>query len=87
MVFHNGSNCHYHFIINKLEKEFEVEHNCLVENTKKHKPFSVSITKAIKIINKNEKETTKTIYYRFQILLIILLKEFIKLNIIMDMII
>ena len=35
VVFHNGSNHEYHFIINELAKEFEGEFNCLEEDTNK----------------------------------------------------
>ena len=66
MIFHNGSNYHYHFIIKELAKEFEEEFNCLGENTKKYKPFSVPITKEIKRIDKNGEEITKTISYKLQ---------------------
>ena len=40
---------------------FEGEFNCLVENTKIYKLFSVPIKKEFKKIGKNGKETTKTI--------------------------
>ena len=40
---------------------FEGEFNCLVENTKIYKLFSVPIKKKFKKIGKNGKETTKTI--------------------------
>ena len=35
MVFQNGSNYDYHFIVKELTKEFEGEFNCLGENTEK----------------------------------------------------
>ena len=65
-VVHNGSNYDYHFIIKELVKEFEGEFNCLGENTKKCKTFSVPITKEVKSIDKNGKEITKAISYRLQ---------------------
>ena len=43
VVFHNGSNFDYHFIIKLLPKEFEREFNCLEENNEKYKTFSVPI--------------------------------------------
>ena len=60
VVFHNGSNFDYQFIIKKLEKEFEGE------NTEKYKTFSVPITKEIKIIGKNGEEIRKAIPYKLQ---------------------
>ena len=35
IVFHNGSTYDYHFIINKLAKEFDGQLECLGENTEK----------------------------------------------------
>ena len=37
MVFHNGSNYDYHFIIKELAEEFNRERICLGENTKNTK--------------------------------------------------
>ena len=59
VVFHNGSNYDYHFIIKELAKEFEGTFNCLRENTENYKNFSVSITKEIKWIVKNGEEIAK----------------------------
>ena len=39
VVFHNGSNYDYHFIMKELVKEFEGEFECLGENTGKYKTF------------------------------------------------
>ena len=49
MVFHNGLNHGYHFIIKELAKEFEGEFNCLGENAQKY--FYVPIPN--KVIDKN----------------------------------
>ena len=38
-VFHNGSNCDYHFIINELAHKFEGKFKCLGENTEHYKNF------------------------------------------------
>ena len=47
--------------------EFEGEFYYLGENKEKHKkPFLVPVTKEVKKINKNWKETTKTISYKLQ---------------------
>ena len=49
VVFHNGSNYDYHFIIKKLVKEFESNFDCLGENTEKYNTFSVPLKKRLKI--------------------------------------
>ena len=36
IVFHNGSNYDYHFIIKELAEEFKKQFTCLGENTEKH---------------------------------------------------
>ena len=102
MVFHNGLNNDYHFIIKELAKTFDGAFNCLGGNTGKCKTISVPITKDIeRISTKMEKKTQKKAYLtnynllkaedfwqaHYQILSTILLKEFIKLNVNMDMII
>ena len=85
---------------NKLIEEFTGQFTCLGENTeKKYTTFAVPIAKKVTRIDKNGKEVTKAISYRqkfidgadfwlayYQILLIILLDECIKLNLNMDMI-
>ena len=58
-VFHNGSTYDYHFIINKLAKEFYGQLQCLGQNTDKYITFSiVPITK--------ELDNGKTIAYRLK---------------------
>ena len=39
VVFHNGSNYDYHFIIKELASEFEGKFEYLGENTEKYKTF------------------------------------------------
>ena len=56
IVFHNGSTYDYHFIINKLAKEFDSHLECLGENTEKYITFSVPIGK--------ELDYDKTITYK-----------------------
>ena len=84
--------------IKALAEKFEGRFTCLEENTEKYIALSVPIDKKIPRITKNGQEITKTISYRlklinsprftgYQILLIILSKESIKLNANMDMII
>ena len=61
VVFHNGPNYDYHFIIKNLAKGFDGKLNCLRENTEKCKTFSVPVKKEVKRIGKNGEKTTKTI--------------------------
>ena len=39
VIFHNGSNYDYHFIIKELTNDFEGKFECLGENTEKQKTF------------------------------------------------
>ena len=48
VVFRNGSNYDYHFIIKELANAFEQKCECLEENTEKYKTFSVPIEKSYK---------------------------------------
>ena len=95
VVFHNGSNYDYHFMIKELANEFEGKLECFGEKTEKYKTFFVPIEKEIIKIDKDCNESVVTISYKiefidsarlmetsfYQILLIILLKESTKLNI------
>ena len=45
MVFHNGSNCDFHFIIKELAEEFKGKFECLGENTEKYITFSITMQK------------------------------------------
>ena len=58
IVFHNGSTYDYHFIINKLAKEFGAQLEWIGENTEKYITFSVPISK--------ELNNGKTITYKLQ---------------------
>ena len=60
VVFHNGSNYDYHFIIKELAKEFEGQFECLVENKEKYKTFSVSTEKEVTNIDKVCNESVAT---------------------------
>ena len=62
VVFLNGSNYYYHFIIKELAKKFEGEIICLWENTEKYKFFSVPIIKEVRELIKMEKKS-KIIYH------------------------
>ena len=78
----------------ELTEKFEKQLTCFAENTEKCKTFSGPIQKEVTRIDKNGEEFTKTISSRLQFtdsasfmasslsnLLIILLKEHIKLNV------
>ena len=73
IVFQNGSNYDYHFIIKELAEEFKKQFTCLAENTEKYITFTVPIEKDIKRIDKNGKEITKkyilniTVYWQRKI--------------------
>ena len=58
VVFHNGSTYDYHFIINKLAKEFYGQLECLGENSEKYITFPVPISK--------ELDNGKTVTYRLK---------------------
>ena len=61
VIFHNGSNYDYHFIIKELPDESEGQLTCLRDNTEKYITFSVVIEKAVKRIVKTGEEIIKTI--------------------------
>ena len=66
IVFHNGSNYDYHFIIKELAEEFLKKFTCLGENTEKYITFTVPIEKEVTRIDKNREEVTKNIPYILQ---------------------
>ena len=43
LVFHNGSNYDYHFIMKELANEFERQLECLGENIERYRTFSIPI--------------------------------------------
>ena len=63
IVFHNGSNYDYHFIIKELAQEFQKQFTCLGENTGKYITFTVPIEKEVTRIDKNGEEIAKNISY------------------------
>ena len=93
IVFHNLSVYDYHFIIKRLVEFLGGQLICLRENAKKFITFSVPIEKDVTRIDEKGKQITKTISYRSQFikslssLVMIFLKEFIKLNVNMDIMI
>ena len=56
IVFHNGSNYDYRFIIKELAKEFKIQFTCLGENTEKSITFSVPIEKEVTRIDKKSQK-------------------------------
>ena len=66
IVFHNGSNYDYHFIIKELAKEFKKQLTCFGENTEKNITFTVPIEKRVTRIDKNGEEISKNISYILQ---------------------
>ena len=66
IVFHNGSNYDYYFIIKELAEEYEKQFTCLGENTGKYIFFTIRIEKEVTKIDKNGEEFTKNISYILQ---------------------
>ena len=94
IVFDNGSNYDYHFIIKELENEFEGQLERPGESKEECKSFSVPIKKKITKIDKDGNKSFVNISYKIKftdsarfmkssliIMLIISQKEFIKLNV------
>ena len=94
IAFNNGSNYDYHFIIKELAEEFKKQFTCLGENSQKYITFTLPTEKEVTKNDKNGEEVSKIYpqYYNllimqdlwqahYQILLIVFLQEFIKLNI------
>ena len=59
IVFHNGSNYHYHFIIMELAEEFKKQFICLEEYTEKYTTFTVSIENEVTRIDKMDEKFQK----------------------------
>ena len=53
IVFHNGSNYDYHFIIKESSEKFLKKFTCLGEKTEKYITFTVPVEKEVARINKN----------------------------------
>ena len=70
VVFYNGSNYNYHFIIKELAKQFEGKFECLGENTKKYKIFSVPIEKEVTDIDKGGNKNVVPISYKIKFIFI-----------------
>ena len=63
IVFHNGSNYDYYFIIKELAEKFKKQFTCLVENIEKYLTFINPIENEVTRIDKNGKEILKNISY------------------------
>ena len=66
IVFHNGSDYDYHFIIKELAEEFKKKFPCLGENTEKYISFIIPIEEEVTRIDKDGEEITKNISYILQ---------------------
>ena len=64
VVFHNGWNYDYHFIIKKLVNQFERQFECPAEIKEQYKDFPVPIKKEISKIDKDCNESVETISYK-----------------------
>ena len=98
IVFHNGSNYYYHYIIKELAEEFKRQFTCLGENTEKYITFTVLIEIEVTRIDKKMEKKLQKIYLKcyslliaqdlrevhHHILSITLLKEFIELTVNLD---
>ena len=60
IVFHNGCNYDYRFIIKELAEEFKIQFTYLGKDTEKYITFPVPIEKEITRINKKGNEIIKT---------------------------
>ena len=56
IVFHNGSNYNYHFIIKEFAEEFKKQFTYLGKNIEKYIAFTVPIEKEVTRIYKNGEE-------------------------------
>ena len=66
VVFCDGSNFDYHFILKALANEFEGKFECLQENTERYKTLSVPIEKDDTKIDKDGSESVVTICYKIK---------------------
>ena len=64
VIFDNGSNYDYHFMIKELANEFDGKFECLGENTEKYKKFSIPIEKEVTKIDNDRNESVKTIPFK-----------------------
>ena len=70
IVFHNGFNYYYHFIIKEVVEEFEKQFTCLGENTEKYITLKVPVQiEVTRIYNKGEEITKKTCLTDYNLLI------------------
>ena len=66
IVFYNGSNYDYQYIIKELVEKFKKQLTCLGENIEKYIIFTVPIEKEVARIGKNGEQITKNLSYILQ---------------------
>ena len=66
IVFYNGFNYDYHFIIKELAKEFKKQFTCLGKSIEKYITFTVPIEKKVTRIGKSGEEITRKLSYILQ---------------------
>ena len=66
MVFYNGSNYDYQFVIKELTEKFKKQLTCLGESTEIYITFAIPIEKEVTKIDKNGEKNTKNIPYILQ---------------------
>ena len=64
VVFHNGWNYDYHFIVKELTNEFKGQFKCRGENAEKYTTFSFPIEKETRKLEKEGNEDIITISYK-----------------------
>ena len=64
VFFHNGSKYDYHFIIKELAKKSKGQFECLGENIKMYKTFSVPVEKEIRKVDKDGNVDITTVSYK-----------------------
>ena len=63
VIFHNGSNYNYYFIIKELVEEFKKQFTCLGENTGKYITFTVPVEAEVTRIDKMKNKLQKLILH------------------------
>ena len=67
IVFHNGPNYDYYFIIKELAEEFKKQFSCLRQNTEKYITFKAQIEKEVTRIDKNGEKIIKKCILHFTV--------------------
>ena len=67
IVFHNGPNYDYYFIIKELAEEFKKQFSCLRQNTEKYITFKAQIEKEVTRIDKNGEKIIKKCILHFKV--------------------